>query len=108
MRSLARELGVLLLLEQLLELLLEVRRVLAHLLRELLGVLLDHLLELVVVLLHLRGQGALVRFVGEELLVLLLHLLIELRIKAVELDGYFLFVDPRTLFVVGFMIPFDS
>lgn len=33
------------------------------------------LLKLVVVLLHLRGQSGVIRLVGEELLVLVLHLL---------------------------------
>ena len=84
---LAGELGVLLLLEELGELALEVLGVLRHLLVELLGVLLDHLLELLVVLLHLGGEGRLVGLVGEELLVLLLHLLVELAVEAVELVG---------------------
>ena len=84
---LARELSVLLLLEELGELGLEVLGVLAHLLVELVGVLLDHLLELLVVLLHLGRQRALVRLVGEELLVLLLHLLGKLGVEAVELVG---------------------
>ena len=84
---LAGELGVLLLLEELGELRLEVLGVLAHLLVELVGVLLDHLLELLVVLLHLGGQSGLVGLIGEELLVLFLHLLRELGIEAVELVG---------------------
>ena len=84
---LARELRVLLLLEELGELLLEVGGVLAHLLVEFVSVLLDHLLELLVVLLHLGGQRRLVGLVGEELLVLLLHLLAELGVEAVQLVG---------------------
>ena len=84
---LARKLRVLLLLEELSKLLLEVGRVLAHLLVEFVRVLLDHLLELLVVLLHLGGQRRLVGLVGEELLVLLLHLLAELGVEAVQLVG---------------------
>ncbi|RNF09624.1 uncharacterized protein Tco025E_06955 [Trypanosoma conorhini] len=87
---LARELGVLLLLEQLRKLGLEVLGVLVHFLVELFRVLLNHLLELLVVLLHFRGQGAFVRLVREELLVLLLHLLRKLGIQPVELGGEFL------------------
>ena len=104
--SLARELSVLLLLEELGELGLEVLGVLAHLLVELVGVLLDHLLELLVVLLHLRGEGALVGLVGEELLVLLFHLLGEFGVEAVELVGELLEGGAHFLFglreVVGY------
>ena len=47
--------------------------------------LLDHLLKLIIMLLHLRGESRLVRLVSEELLVLLLHLLVELLVEFIKL-----------------------
>ncbi|RNC49999.1 hypothetical protein TcCL_NonESM00326, partial [Trypanosoma cruzi] len=84
------ELGVLLLLKQLSKFGLEVLRVLVHLFVEFVGVLLNHFFKLFIVLLHFRGERALVGFVREELLVLFLHLLRELGVQAVKLGGEFL------------------